>query len=133
MLEELALKINNMLVNDNVEPTVVFEVLRKLFVFWLSVICIDCRRATAHEFQAEIPTMLGCANQFAAATQEVGAVPLSPSATSSRNWSGKSHERGCDHVAGEGEGRGRACIALPRGGNRTRLGSRARPGKKEPP
>ena len=42
-------------------------------------------------------------------------------------------ERGCDRVAGEDEGRGRACIALPRAGNRTRLGSQARPEKKEPP
>src|SRR5262249_10135256 len=48
----------------------------------------------------------------------------------SPGWSGKSHERGCDRVAGEDEGRGRACIALPRAGNRTRLGSQARPEKK---
>src|SRR5262249_25136709 len=63
--------------------------------------------------------------------------------TSSRVCLGKSHERGCDRVAGEHEGRGRACIALPRAGNRTRLGSQARPElrmekrtgdeKKEPP
>ena len=32
-----------------------------------------------------------------------------------------------NRVAGEDEGRGRACIALPRAGNRTRLGSQARP------
>jgi len=63
----MALKINDMLVDDNVEPTV----LRKLFVFWLSVICIDCRRTVAHEFQEEIPTMLQCATQFAAEGQEV--------------------------------------------------------------
>src|SRR6516165_8965351 len=46
---------------------------------------------------------------------------------------GKIARKRLDRVAGEDEGRGRACIALPRAGNRTRLGSQARPEKKEPP
>jgi hypothetical protein len=40
---------------------------------------------------------------------------------------GKIARKRLDRVAGEDEGRGRACIALPRAGNRTRLGSQARP------
>src|SRR5262249_59098408 len=56
-----------------------------------------------------------------------------PSATSSRGWSGKSHERGCDRVAGEDEGRGRACIALPRAGKSHAPGQPGATQKKEPP
>jgi hypothetical protein len=43
---------------------------------------------------------------------------------------GKIARKRLRRVAGEDEGRGRACLALPRAGNRTRLGSQARPKKK---
>lgn len=66
-IERLRRKIIDLTVDDGADPDTIFSALQSAFVFWLSIVCRNCRRDIARKLRADIPAMLNNANQLAAA------------------------------------------------------------------
>jgi hypothetical protein len=56
--EELAREITETTLNAEVDPGVIFAALQIVFMFWMSCLCVDCRRNVAHKLEADVSKML---------------------------------------------------------------------------
>jgi hypothetical protein len=63
--EELAREITEITFNAEVDPDTIFKALQITFVFWMSCLCIDCRRTVADKLRADITKMLEGADKTA--------------------------------------------------------------------
>jgi hypothetical protein len=66
-LGRLEQKIIDLTIDDGADPDTIFTALQGAFVFWMSTVCLNCRRDVAKKLRANIPAMLNNANQVAAA------------------------------------------------------------------
>jgi hypothetical protein len=66
-LKQLERKINDaIMAADLVDPDTIFEVLKRVFAFWMSGVRSDYRRHVASKLRADIPAMLNSADAFEA-------------------------------------------------------------------
>jgi hypothetical protein len=65
-VNQLAQEITDMTTNADTDPDTIFEALQQVFIFWMSIVCANCRRNVARKLTADIPKMIDCADQTAA-------------------------------------------------------------------